>query len=70
MGEMVIGCHKKGQDKERVCKRDGKNCKVGRQTSGHKVTLVWTREEKRRLRREKMIKMVIPGKRRRRPKRR
>ena len=36
------------QDKERLCERDGKNCKAGRQTLGHKATLVWTREEERR----------------------
>ena len=28
--------------------RDDKNCKAGKQTSGRKITLVWTREEERR----------------------
>ena len=38
--EMGIECNKKEQDEEQVCERDGENCKAGRQTSGHKVTLV------------------------------
>ena len=52
-GEIGMGYYKKGQDKERVRERGGKNCKAGRQTSVHKVALVWTREEERRLRWEK-----------------
>ena len=45
--EMGIEYFKKRQDKELVCERNGTNCKAGRQISGHKVTLVWTREEKK-----------------------
>ena len=65
-GGMGIGCYKIGQDKERVWERDGKNYKAGRQTSGHKVTLVWTighvnRREKGHVGKG-MIEMVIPGK--------
>ena len=53
-GEMGTGSDKKGQDKKRICERDCKNCKVGRQTSECKATLVWARKkEKRRLRGEK-----------------
>ena len=37
MGEMGIGRYEKGQDKERVCERDGKNCKAGRQTWGARL---------------------------------
>ena len=34
-----------------------------RQTLRHKVTLVWTREEERRLHWQRMIEIEIPGKR-------
>ena len=73
IGEVDIGCYKKRQDKERVCDRDGKTYKAGRQTSGHKVMLVCIREEeRRRLRWGKNDRdMAIPGKRKRgRPKKR
>ena len=39
---------KKGQDKKRICERDFKNCKAGKQTLECKATLVWTRKKKRR----------------------
>ena len=46
-GEMsIIGNYKIGQDKERVCERDGKNCKAGIQTSG--TRLPWYEHVKRR----------------------
>ena len=32
-----------------LCEREGKNRKAGRLTSGHKVTLVWKHQERRRL---------------------
>ena len=38
---------------KRVCVRDGKNCKAGRQTSRDKAALVWKREKRKRLRWEK-----------------
>ena len=45
---------KKGQDKKRIRERDRENRKAGRQTSGCKATVVWTREkERRRLRGKK-----------------
>ena len=47
-GEVGTGSDKKGQDKKRIRERDRENCKVGRQTSGCKATLVGTRKKKRR----------------------
>ena len=53
-GEKGTGSDKKGQDKKRIRKRDRENCKVRRQTSECKATLIWTREkERRRLRGKK-----------------
>ena len=42
-----IGCYKKKQNKKRVYEMVGKNFKTRRQTSGHKVTLVWTPQEEK-----------------------
>ena len=51
---MGNGSDKKGQDKKQIREGDCENCKVGRQTSECKATLVWTRKkERRRLRGEK-----------------
>ena len=51
---MGTGSEKKGQEKKRISERDRQNCKVGRQTSECKATLVWTRKkERRRLRGKK-----------------
>ena len=44
------------KDKKRICERDCKNCKAGRQTSECKATLVWTRKKERRLHGEKGIR--------------
>ena len=53
-GEMGAGSDKKGQDKKGIYERDCENCKVRRQSSKCKATLVWTREkERRRLRGKK-----------------
>ena len=49
-GEIGTGSDKNGQDKKRICERDRKNRKAGRQTSECKATPVWTRENERRLR--------------------
>ena len=45
---MSTGSDKKGQDKKRIRERGRKNHKAGRQTSGCKATLVWTRVKERR----------------------
>ena len=50
---MSTGSDKKRQDKKRIRGRDRENRKAGRQTSGCKVTLVWSREKERRLRGKK-----------------
>ena len=65
---MGSGSDKKGQDKKRIRERNRENRKAGRQTSGCKATLVWTRKkERRRLRGKRMMEMAVPG---RRPRRR
>ena len=65
-GVVGTGSDKKGQDKKRIHERDCKNCKAGRQTLECKATLVWTCEkERRRLHGERMVEMVVPGRRKR-----
>ena len=57
---------KKGQDRKRISERYRKNCKVGRQTSECKATLVWTRKkERKRLREKTLMEMAVPGRRKR-----
>ena len=43
----------KGQNKKRIRERGCENRKARRQPSEYKATLVWTREEERRLRGKK-----------------
>ena len=69
---MGTGSDKNGQDKKRICERDCKNCKAGRQTSECKATLAWTcKKERRRLLGKRIMEMAVPGRRKRgRPRRR
>ena len=55
---------RKEQDKKRICERDRKNYKAGRQTSEYKTTLVWTREkERRRLPGKWIMEIAVPRRR-------